>query len=81
MQCGPSFKRGKRGAGVEDVRKGGGECGVTTVAVAVAAPAPRFDISARLHEQLADLQMAFGGGAYERSVLAATHELIPKSAN
>jgi hypothetical protein len=54
---------------------------VTTVAVAVAAPAPRFDISARLHEQLADLQMAFGGGAYERSVLAATHELIPKSAN
>ncbi len=66
---------------MEDVRKGGGEGAVITVVVAVAAPAPRFDISARLHEQLADLQMTFGGRADERSVLAATHELIPKSAN
>ena len=35
-----------------------------------AAPAPRFDVGAACDEQLTDVNVALGGGADERRVLA-----------
>jgi hypothetical protein len=48
---------------------------------AACAPASRFDIRSRLHQELAYMKMALRSGAYERSVLTVVTSDFQKRAD